>query len=58
MKDIWTLEAGRLLCLNGKPIAVLSTSVRNSVGEFSPTEMDALAHRIVSLLNSAIDHKR
>lgn len=43
---VWTLQAGRCICRNGKPLFTI-----RGVGQYNPVELDALTHEIVQLLN-------
>lgn len=46
VRDTYTLDAGRCIVKNGTPLCTL-----HGVGEYDPTTLDALARRIVALLN-------
>jgi len=53
---MWTLEPGRVFCFDGEPMWAMATP--KSDRGLSPAELDALAHRVVALLNSAAGMSR
>jgi len=44
-KRVYSVEAGRTICLNGKPIFQIQ-----KCGDTGPTEADALTHEVVKAL--------
>jgi hypothetical protein len=52
-KPQYSLDAGRCIVIDGRPVATL-----HGVGSYDPCEVDALARKIVSLLQLDADKRK
>jgi DNA-binding ferritin-like protein (Dps family) len=54
---MYTVQAGRVICKNGKPLFSISREVNTATGEaeFTPVQADAIAHFIAQTLT---DHDK